>query len=46
MRSKGKIDVSLFAQDYDGGGHFNAAGGVTKKLSDIDAIIEKFHAFL
>lgn len=32
FRSKGDFDVSAFAKEYfDGGGHFNASGGRTKK---------------
>jgi phosphoesterase RecJ-like protein len=31
FRSKGNFDVSAFAKQYfDGGGHFNAAGGRAK----------------
>ncbi len=41
FRSKGNFDVNTFARKYfDGGGHFNAAGGQSKE--PLDAVIEKF----
>jgi len=41
FRSKGGFDVNSFARKYfNGGGHFNAAGGVNKE--PMDAVVEKF----
>jgi phosphoesterase RecJ-like protein len=41
FRSKGHFDVNTFARKYfDGGGHYNAAGGASKE--NLDAVIEKF----
>ena len=35
FRSKGDFDVSQFARDhFNGGGHFNAAGGMSEKNLD------------
>lgn len=41
FRSKGGFDVNTFARKYfNGGGHFNAAGGKNKET--LDEVIEKF----
>ena len=41
FRSKGNFDVNTFARNYfDGGGHFNAAGGQSRE--PLEAVIEKF----
>ena len=41
FRSKGGFDVNTFARTYfNGGGHFNAAGG--KNEESLDEVIEKF----
>ncbi len=41
FRSKGGFDVNTFARKYfNGGGHFNAAGG--KNLETLDEVIKKF----
>ncbi len=43
LRSRGSIDVNLFARKYfNGGGHRNAAGG--KSFESIDATINRFIA--
>jgi phosphoesterase RecJ-like protein len=40
MRSKGNVDVSAFSRAYfNGGGHFNAAGGISHE--SLDATINK-----
>jgi phosphoesterase RecJ-like protein len=42
FRSKGNIDVNTFArQFFNGGGHFNAAGG--RSLESLDATVKRFH---
>ena len=41
FRSKGSFDVNTFARKYfDGGGHFNAAGGQSKE--PLEAVVNKF----
>jgi len=41
FRSKGSFDVNTFARKYfNGGGHFNAAGGQSKE--SLDAVVTKF----
>lgn len=41
FRSKGGFDVNTFARTYfNGGGHFNAAGGFNKE--SLDEVVEKF----
>jgi phosphoesterase RecJ-like protein len=41
FRSKGGFDVNTFARTYfDGGGHFNAAGGQSRE--PLDKVVEKF----
>ncbi len=35
LRSKGKIDVSIIAGNFGGGGHFNAAG-CTLDMTDVE----------
>ena len=41
FRSKGSFDVNTFARKYfNGGGHFNAAGGQSKE--PLDAVVAKF----
>jgi phosphoesterase RecJ-like protein len=41
FRSKGSFDVNTFARKYfNGGGHFNAAGGQSKET--LDAVVVKF----
>jgi bifunctional oligoribonuclease and PAP phosphatase NrnA len=41
FRSKGGFDVNTFARKYfNGGGHFNAAGG--KNLESLDEVVKKF----
>lgn len=41
FRSKGNFDVNTFARKYfNGGGHFNAAGGQSKE--PLDAVVAKF----
>jgi bifunctional oligoribonuclease and PAP phosphatase NrnA len=41
FRSKGNVDVNTFARNYfDGGGHFNAAGGRT--YDSLDKTVQKF----
>lgn len=41
FRSKGNVDVNTFARTYfDGGGHFNAAGG--RSLASLTETVEKF----
>jgi phosphoesterase RecJ-like protein len=41
FRSKGDFDVNTFARKhFDGGGHFNAAGGQSKE--PLEAVVEKF----
>ena len=41
FRSKGGFDVNTFARKYfNGGGHFNAAGG--KNNESLDVVVEKF----
>ncbi len=41
FRSKGSFDVNTFARKYfNGGGHFNAAGGQSKET--LDAVVAKF----
>lgn len=43
FRSKGGFDVNLFARKYfNGGGHFNAAGGFNKE--PLDEVVLKFKA--
>ena len=43
FRSKGGFDVNTFARKYfNGGGHFNAAGG--KNAEPIDEVVRKFKA--
>lgn len=43
FRSKGNFDVNTFARKYfNGGGHFNAAGGFNKE--PLDEVIAKFKA--
>jgi phosphoesterase RecJ-like protein len=43
FRSKGGFDVNTFARKYfNGGGHFNAAGG--KNTEPLDEVIQKFKA--
>lgn len=43
FRSKGAVDVNTFARKYfNGGGHFNAAGGQTTE--SLDTAVEKFIA--
>ena len=37
LRSKGKIDVSKIAQNFGGGGHFNAAGCTIDTLDVVEA---------
>jgi phosphoesterase RecJ-like protein len=45
FRSKGGFDVNTFARKYfNGGGHFNAAGG--KNTEPLDEVIRKFKAAL
>jgi bifunctional oligoribonuclease and PAP phosphatase NrnA len=45
FRSKGDVDVNIFArQHFNGGGHQNAAGGITKK--PLEATIKKFISLL
>jgi phosphoesterase RecJ-like protein len=45
FRSKGGFDVNTFARKYfNGGGHFNAAGG--KNTESLDEVIRKFKAAL
>lgn len=41
LRSKGKIDVSKIAAEYEGGGHFNASGGMIYDWTDVTNVIEK-----
>jgi phosphoesterase RecJ-like protein len=41
FRSKGNFDVNTFARKYfDGGGHFNAAGGQSKE--SLEQVVSKF----
>jgi phosphoesterase RecJ-like protein len=41
FRSKGNFDVNTFARNYfDGGGHYNAAGGQIKEA--LEMVMEKF----
>jgi phosphoesterase RecJ-like protein len=41
FRSKGSFDVNTFARKYfDGGGHYNAAGGQSKE--PLEAVVSKF----
>jgi len=41
FRSKGNFDVNTFARNYfDGGGHYNAAGGQSKEA--LEMVMEKF----
>ncbi|HKP32077.1 MAG TPA: DHH family phosphoesterase [Chitinophagaceae bacterium] len=41
FRSKGNFDVNTFARKYfDGGGHFNAAGG--RSTESLDATVQRF----
>jgi phosphoesterase RecJ-like protein len=41
FRSKGSFDVNTFARNYfEGGGHFNAAGGQSKE--PLDEVVSKF----
>lgn len=41
FRSKGSFDVNTFARKYfDGGGHYNAAGGQSKE--PLEAVVNKF----
>jgi phosphoesterase RecJ-like protein len=41
FRSKGSFDVNTFARKYfNGGGHFNAAGGFNKE--PLDEVVVKF----
>ena len=41
FRSKGNVDVNLFARTYfSGGGHFNAAGGQSKE--PLESVVAKF----
>ena len=41
LRSKGNFDVNSFARKYfNGGGHFNAAGGFNKE--PLDEVVQKF----
>lgn len=41
FRSKGNFDVNTFARTYfDGGGHFNAAGGQSKE--PLESVVNKF----
>ena len=43
FRSKGGFDVNTFARKYfNGGGHFNAAGG--KNIEPLDEVVRKFKA--
>jgi phosphoesterase RecJ-like protein len=43
FRSKGDFDVNTFARKYfNGGGHFNAAGGFNKE--PLEEVVEKFKA--
>ena len=43
FRSKGNFDVNTFARKYfNGGGHFNAAGGFNKET--LDEVVQKFKA--
>lgn len=43
FRSKGGFDVNTFARKYfNGGGHFNAAGG--KNIESLDEVVRKFKA--
>jgi phosphoesterase RecJ-like protein len=43
FRSKGGFDVNTFARKYfNGGGHFNAAGG--RNLESLDEVVKKFKA--
>lgn len=43
FRSKGDFDVNTFARKYfNGGGHFNAAGGFNKE--SLEEVVEKFKA--
>ena len=45
FRSKGNVDVNTFARNYfDGGGHFNAAGGRT--YDSLEKTVQKFKAAL
>ncbi|MBC7903538.1 MAG: bifunctional oligoribonuclease/PAP phosphatase NrnA [Gemmatimonadaceae bacterium] len=45
FRSKGHVDVNTFARKYfDGGGHFNAAGG--KSIESLEKTVEKFKQVL
>lgn len=45
FRSKGNIDVSTFAaQHFNGGGHFNAAGG--RSLESLEKTVEKLKTLL
>lgn len=45
FRSKGDFDCNTFARKYfDGGGHFNAAGGRT--LDSLDVTVQKFKEIL
>jgi len=52
FRSKGNFDVNTFARThFEGGGHFNAAGGSSKKslettLADFKRIIQQYEADL
>ena len=46
FRSVGNFSVNEFARtNFDGGGHTNAAGGVSKELS-LEAVIDKFEKLL
>jgi bifunctional oligoribonuclease and PAP phosphatase NrnA len=41
FRSKGNIDVNTFARKYfEGGGHFNAAGG--RSSESLEKTVQKF----
>ncbi len=43
FRSKGSFDVNTFARNhFDGGGHYNAAGGQSKEA--LEMVVEKFIA--
>ncbi|HMW27675.1 MAG TPA: DHHA1 domain-containing protein, partial [Ferruginibacter sp.] len=43
FRSKGDFDVNTFARKYfNGGGHYNAAGGFNKE--PLEEVVEKFKA--
>jgi phosphoesterase RecJ-like protein len=45
FRSKGKFDVNLFARaNFNGGGHVNAAGGVSD--ASLDEVVKKFKSLL